>query len=190
MIYAWKCLGRQRFERGRYAVIPIQPAHVESIRCWRNEQMDILRQMQSITVERQQQYFGEKIWPSMGLNQPENILLGYLLDEQLIGYGGLVHIGWDHMRAEISFLLNTARTISEDVYERDFSNFLMLMKSVAFEELGFHRLFTETYAIRRHHIEVIEASGFQLEGVMREHVKIGGHFVDSFIHGCLKQHER
>jgi len=48
-------------------------------------------------------------------------------------------------------------------------------------------VFTETYALRKHHINVLEDAGFELEGVMRDHVRIGGKFVDSLIHSLIKK---
>ena len=43
------------------------------------------------------------IWPDMPSLQPKNLLLAYMEDDNLIGYGGLVHIAWEHLRAEVSF---------------------------------------------------------------------------------------
>ena len=108
----------------------------------------------------------------------------------MIGYGGLVHIAWEHRRAEISFLLDPARVAAPGSYAVDYANFLSLIKEIAFECLGLHRLFTETYATRTHHISVLEDSEFRHEGVLRDHVIIEGRPVDSLLHGCLKSHDK
>ena len=61
-----------------------------------------------------------------------------------------------------------------------------LLKELAFQDIGFDRIFTETYALRTHHISVLESIGFDREGVLRNHIKIDGRSVDSIIHGCIK----
>jgi RimJ/RimL family protein N-acetyltransferase len=181
----YACLKRQHFEHQGYALLPVQPEHIEPIRLWRNAQMDVLRQSAPITAEQQLAYFDRHIWPTQALAQPANLLLALLHEGRLIGYGGLVHIAWEHRRAEVSFLLDAARIHSEAQYAADFSAFLSLLATVAFDDLGFRRLFTETYAMRLHHIAVLQANQFDLEGVLRQHVLIDGRPVDSLMHGRL-----
>jgi RimJ/RimL family protein N-acetyltransferase len=118
---------------------------------------------------------------------PPNILMGVLLDERLIGYGGLVHISWCDQRAELSFLVDELRAEDLGQYERDFTAFIALAQRMAFDDLALHRVFTETYAIRHHHIGVLESAGFHREGILRDHVRIGGAFVDSIIHGMVRE---
>jgi RimJ/RimL family protein N-acetyltransferase len=157
---------------------------------WRNAQMDVLRQSSVISSLQQQSYFETKIWPEMDTLQPSNILMAYLLHDELIGYGGLVHISWEHLRAEVSFLTEPNRAKDAAIYANDQINFLSLMKMLAFDQLGFHRLFTETYDNRQQHIVNLEAAGFSREGVMHAHVRIDGRPVDSIIHGCLRTYEK
>lgn len=180
------CLPSARLESGLYAITAVQPEHIESIRRWRNAQTDILRQTGTITAEQQQRYYATHVWPGMEHAHPDNILLSYFLENNLIGYGGLVHIAWQHLRAEVSFLLEPSRAGDPVHYGRDFSSFLGLMQQVAFADLGFRRLFTETYAGRNHHISLLEQIGFRPEGVLREHVLQGDKPVDSLVHGCLR----
>ena len=183
----WHCLRKQRFEYGRYSIIPVQPDHIEQIRKWRNAQLDVLRQLAPISSRQQESYFEQHIWPSMELDRPTNILMAFLLDEELIGYGGLVHISWVDLRAELSFLVDNLRASNPAEYREDFSSFIRLARLMAFEDLGLHRVFTETYALRRHHINMLEDAGFQLEGVMRDHVRIGGGFINSLIHSLVRK---
>lgn len=182
----YQCMLRPRLDRGPYAIEAVQPAHIEAIRLWRNAQHDVLRQAAPITAEQQALYYAGRIWPDMEQAYPENVLVGYSLEDCLIGYGGLVHIAWEHGRAEVSFLVDPALPGDAAGYRRHFSNFLALVKEMAFIDLRLRRLFTETYAIRDCHITVLEQSGFRREGVMREHVLAGGRPVDSIIHGCLE----
>jgi RimJ/RimL family protein N-acetyltransferase len=184
-LQSYACLPQAVFRHGLYEALTVQPEHVEPIRCWRNAQMAVLRQAEPIIPAQQQRYFADRIWPTLAQPQPPQILLGLRHRGELIGYGGLVHIAWHHRRAEISFLLDPRRTADEAAYAGDFSAFLALARQVAFQALGLRRLFTETYAFRRHHISVLEANGFQLEGVLRGHVLIDSQSVDSQFHGCL-----
>lgn len=186
----YRCLNVERFDKGHYSIIPIQDEHIENIRLWRNAQMDVLRQSSIISPFQQQTYFETKIWPAMCNLQPSNILMAYLKNDELVGYGGLVHIAWEHLRAEVSFLANPNRANHSSIYTCDQINFLSLMKMLAFDQLGFHRLFTETYHTRHQHIENLEAAGFIREGIMHAHVRIDGYAVDSIIHGCLRTYEK
>jgi len=103
--------------------------------------------------------------------------------------GGLVHIDWEHRRAEISFLLDDARAGDDARYAKEFLAFLQLVRQLGFDDLKLHRLFTETYAMRTHHISVYDSFGLQLEGVLRDHVRIGDKYVHSLIHGIIASHE-
>lgn len=186
----WNCLSTQKIRIGDYSIAPVQPRHIEIIRLWRNAQKSVLRQVADITPEQQVKYFSIRVWPEMVRPMPSNILMSFFLCDELIGYGGLVHIAWEHLRAEVSFLVSPERAQDVALYMRDQMNFLALMKILAFDQLGFHRLFTETYDIRQPHIANLEAAGFIREGVMQAHVRIDGRPVDSIIHGCLSTYER
>lgn len=185
LVNGYRCMRRARLELGGLSVEAVNPGHIESIRKWRNEQMAILRQSSEISPEQQQSYFNREIWPDQNVDRPRNILLACQEDGILIGYGGLVHIAWEHLRAEISFLLGTDHVRDTARYKRYFTSFLELFKTLAFDDLGLNRLFTETYAIRDHHIEALERAGFVLEGRMKHHVIIDSEPVDSLIHGCV-----
>lgn len=170
---------------GRFEVGAIEPADIELIRQWRNDQMDVLRQSRPITAQEQEAYFARAIWPDKAADQPSNILLGIYDQGQLVGYGGLVHILWDYSRAEISFLL--ASDIAEDtsLVAELFAAWVRLMQQLAFEDLGLSRLTTETYAMRQMHIRLLEEAGFQREGLLRQHVIVHGQAMDAVVHGCL-----
>jgi RimJ/RimL family protein N-acetyltransferase len=182
---SYRCLPYATLERNGFALRTVQPADIEPIRQWRNAQMNVLRQTTPISAEAQEAYFAETIWPSLSESRPANILLAFLENGSLIGYGGLVHIAWGDRRAEVSFLLTPKLAGDEPVYGARFAAFLGLIRELAFQGLGLHRLFTETYAFRTAHIAVLEQAGFRLEGRMRDHVVIDGQPIDSLLHGCL-----
>lgn len=184
--FAYRCLASSTVRLGDYSIAPIQPEHIESIRCWRNDQMDVLRQGCAITPAQQSTYYENVVWPDMERTHPSNILFALSERGQQIGYGGLVHIAWEHLRAEISFLVAPERARNDAQYRTDFLHFLSLMRCVAFSDLRLNRLFTETYAHRDKHISILEEFGLRLEGRMREHVMIDGVPTDSLIHGYLR----
>lgn len=183
----YRCLPRQSWMQGDYSLSPVQDEHIESIRQWRNAQMDVLRQQEVITSEAQVAYYERHIWPDMEVPEPANILFSFFREQKLIGYGGLVHIAWTHRRAELSFLLEPACAGNIEGYQADFGAFIGLMKEVAFAGLDLHRLWTETYDLRPLHIAVLEANGLQLEGIMRDHVMIDNQPVNALIHGILNE---
>jgi RimJ/RimL family protein N-acetyltransferase len=152
--------------------------------------MNILRQSSIITPSQQEEYYAMNVWREMEVQQPKNILMIYQENDEPIGYGALVHIAWEHLRAEISYLLNPYLVCGTDDISRYFASFLKLIKVLAFEDLGFKRLFTETYAARTHHIATLEATGFRREGVLKRHVPVDGQESDSIIHGCLSSYAR
>lgn len=176
---------RARIEAGRFALRAVEPRDIEAIRTWRNAQMQWLRQPAPIDAESQAQYFAANIWPAMALAEPANILVSFEEAGVLIGYGGLVHIAWEHRRAEVSFLLDPAHVDDHGGYAERFLAFLGLLQTLAFDDLHLGRLWTETFDGRDRHIAILEKAGFVREGRLREHMRIDGRPVDSIIHGRL-----
>jgi|TARA_B110000196_G_C20860875_1_gene527300 RimJ/RimL family protein N-acetyltransferase len=184
---SYKCLKKQKVEYGDYSIMPIQEDNIELIRQWRNQQIEVLRQEFNISKDQQEKYFSEKIWPQLDLKDPIDILMGLYFKDSFIGYGGLVHIAWQHKRAEVSFLLETKRMSTFEIYEKDFKSYLELIKLIATDQLSLNRLYTETYSFRERHIDILESSGFSKEGVMKEHIILDGVLIDSVIHGFLSK---
>ena len=170
---------------GSAAVRAVEPEHIEPIRCWRNAQIDVLRQSRAITAEEQIAYFKRVVWPDKASDHPSNILLGLFEKDRIIGYGGLVHIAWDYARAEVSFLLATEIAHDDAVVATLFATWLRQMQRLAFDDLGLSRLTTETYAMRALHLRVLDEAGFQREGLLRQHVRVSGRPMDAVVHGCL-----
>lgn len=173
-------------DKDGYQLIVIREEDMESIRCWRNEQQEILRQKSPISVQEQRKYYESHIVPSFSQKEPSQILFSFLFKENCIGYGGLTHIDWECARGEVSFLLANERVKDKDLYRKEFTHFLSLLRTVAFEDLQFHRLFTETFAFRKDHIQVLEDVGFVYEGTLRDHIIKNGKWHDSIMHGLLR----
>jgi RimJ/RimL family protein N-acetyltransferase len=182
---AYIVMPKPRLQDRELTLRAVQPADIEAIRQWRNEQMDVLRQSSLITPEAQQRYFAEYIWPSKASLQPPQILLAIDRHDQLIGYGGLVHIAWAYRRAEISFLLDPKLEHDTPLLTEYFTRFLRLLQTLAFEDLSLQRLTSETYAHRTRHIQALEAAGHRLEGRLESHVLVEGKPCDALVHGLL-----
>ncbi|HEV8051128.1 MAG TPA: GNAT family N-acetyltransferase [Parachlamydiaceae bacterium] len=182
MIYA--CLHQQEFEDLPYRMEPLRHEDIFLIKQWRNEQMDILRQNVLLTDAMQKSYFENVIKPSFTKSQPEQILFSFFKNALLIGYGGMVHIDWKAKEGEVSFLVDTEREKNSTDYRSDFSSFLKLIKSVAFKDLQFKRLFAITYDIRPLHLSILENSGFIEEKRLKNEMTINEKLVDVLIHGC------
>ena len=178
----------QEYKFENYSLVSLRQQDIFLIKNWRNAQLDVLRQKNTLTNKNQKEYFKIRIVPTFTLTQPPQILFSYLLNNDCIGYGGLTNIDWDSKRAEMSFLVNPERTLEKKMYEKDFGNYITLINMVVFNDLQFNRLFTETYDMREIHISILENCGFNLEGRLKQHVIINGNYIDSLIHGFLKEY--
>ncbi|OGX87745.1 hypothetical protein BEN47_00900 [Hymenobacter lapidarius] len=179
-------LPQPEFRWNDYRLVPIRYEDREPIRAWRNAQLEVLRQAAPLTAEQQQSYFQRVVMPLFEQEQPGQLLFSLLENEELIAYGGLVHISWPDGRAEVSFLMDPRRAADPETYRNDFRAHLRLLGEAAFHGLKFNRLFTETYDIRPAHVAILEEAGFQLEGRLRQHVRLAPDtFADSLMHGQL-----
>jgi RimJ/RimL family protein N-acetyltransferase len=183
------CIPNQEIRNEFMSLTAVQLEHIELIRVWRNEQMDVLRQANPITSHEQVLYYERKIWPDMDSANPKQILVAIHYNTEFIGYGGLVHLSWADKRGEVSFLIKTDLMKDPGTVELIFSGYLSLIKRLAFSELGLRRLTTETFAHRTDIIALLEQNAFVREGRMREHVLVNGKPTDSLIHGCLADDE-
>ena len=183
--FDYQVMPKSLLVNGDLLIRPVRPNDIEPIRQWRNAQMDVLRQSTLITKEAQQLYFEQFIWPDKLQPEPKQILLAIEHRGQLIGYGGLVHIDWVYRRAEISFLMKPSYEDNKSVLRDIFFRYLALIQELAFDHLNLNRLSTETYENRVTHIEMLEASGHRLEGVLRDHVIVKGKLTNALVHAIL-----
>ena len=185
----YRILNSNNYKIEKYSIVPIRKEDLFLIKKWRNEQMDILRQNKPLTDQEQVTYYENIVAPCFSQTYPKLILFSYLNSDCCIGYGGLTNIEWLSKRAELSFLLDTKHATNFALYEKEFAFFITFIKRVAFDDLDFNRLFTETYAFRQEHISFLEKNGFRFEGRMKQHLMIKGAFVDSLLHGFLKEYQ-
>jgi RimJ/RimL family protein N-acetyltransferase len=180
-------LKKRKYRLKDYSIVPLRKQDIQLVRKWRNEQIDVLRQKTKLSHIDQNRYYKKLEKESFYKKNPEMILFSLLINKKCIGYGGFVHIDWENKRAEISIITMTSRNEDLKTYEKDFCAFFYLIKELAFNEIEFNRLTTETYDIRPYVIKLLEKIGFRLEGKMKEYVKINDKYVDSLIHACLKK---
>jgi hypothetical protein len=182
----YNCLKKQIFKKGDYKIIPIRYEDRYMIMEWRNEQRYHLRQEKILTKKDQNNYFFNVISKLFVKKNPEQILFSFLKNEQLIGYGGLVHINWNTKNAEMSFLIHSNFSKECNEYQESLTTFIHLIKKVVFKELLFKRLFTETYSMRDFHIKILETNLFMFERKIIEKINYEGIKYDSLIHSINK----
>lgn len=185
MVY--KVLLKNRFRLGDYELAPIQAEDMEPIRSWRNNQIEVLRQANELTKEVQQAYFSNVVSKLFSENEPSQLLFRLSKGDELVAYGGLVHLSWRDRRAEMSFLADNERANDKIIYQEDFINFIALIKELCFLEMDFNRLYTETYEFRSFHISILEKGGFKEEARLRQNIFEHGRFYDSIFHSILRE---
>jgi RimJ/RimL family protein N-acetyltransferase len=185
-VTTYRPLPQAEYSHDAYRLVPIRYEDREAIREWRNAQLEVLRQAEPLSAAQQEAYFQRVVLPLFEQEKPSQLLFSLLQNDELIAYGGLVHISWPDSRAEVSFLVDPTRAAHAETYRNDFLAHLRLLGQVAFEGLKLNRLFTETYDIRPAHIAILEEAGFALEGRLRQHIQLApGTFTDSLMHGQL-----
>lgn len=170
--------------RDRWALRPVRWDDRQPIRAWRNSQIDVLRQTTPLTARDQDAYFRDVVRPQMDDRAPDQVLVAFTEDGQLIGYGGFVHVSWPDRRAELSFLTDPDR-VERGLFAHDVRVFLPLLIASAERSLHLHKLTTETFAFRSDMLDLLTREGFVLEGTLRDQYASSGGWVDSHIHARL-----
>jgi RimJ/RimL family protein N-acetyltransferase len=152
---------------------------------WRNEQMYHLRQKEPLTIEKQDKYFDEVVSKIFVNENPNQLLFSYLYNNECIGYGGIVHISWTDLNAEISFLMNTE--LENEQFETNWTIFLLLIEKLAFDHLKLHKLYTYAFDIRPKLYVVLEKSNYSEEARLKEHTFINGKYKDVIIHAKINK---
>ena len=184
-IRTYKCLKQQTFESGDCKLVPIRHEDRYPIMKWRNEQIYHLRQAKPLNKEKQDWYFENVVAKLFDQEKPNQLLFSVLKKGECIGYGGLVHINWIDMHAEISFIMNTA--LEEQHFVTNWEAFLRLIEKVAFQDLKFHKIFTYAFDLRPHLYPALEGVGFKKEAILPEHCFFEERFVDVVIHSKINR---
>lgn len=174
------CLQHQEHQFGDYSIVPLRYEDRFSIMKWRNEQIYHLRQTRPLTEDDQQHYFDNVVSKLYGNSKPDQILFSYLKSGTCIGYGGLVHINWIDRNGEISFIMDTQ--LESEQFELHWRNWLMMLKDVAFDDLGLHKIYTYAFDLRPHLYTMLEANGYKREATLKDHCLFNGEYKDVVIH--------
>lgn len=165
-----------------FLLVPLRKQDIQSIRIWRNDQIDFLRQKKILSIKEQRSYYEKIINPSFFSKQPDLILFSFLHNNTCLGYGGLVHIDWDSKKAEVSFVNVTKRSKIKKLYQNDFNVFLKLIFKIAFNQMNLTKITTEMYDLRPWTLETLEKNGFKLEGRLKKHITIKNELFDVLLH--------
>ena len=183
---SYKVLSKQYFVEGDYSLTPLRHKDRYQIMHWRNEQIIHLRQSELLTKEKQDLYFTNVIDKLFYQDLPKQILFSFLKGNECIGYGGLVHINWQDMNAEVSLVLNAE--FNDHYFIETWTKYLSILKNVAFKELNLYKIFTYAFDIRPKLYKALENSGFTEESRLKEHCNIDGKFLDVVYHSCFNQY--
>ncbi len=181
----YKCLDVNEFRDGDYQLIPIRDFDKHAIREWRNQQIEILRQSEPLSAEMQDSYFKNIVDQLFEVENPKQLLWSFLYKNELIGYGGLVHIDWEKRQAEISFLTQTDRNHDKEIFISDWTNYLKIVKRIAGDYLDFNRIFTYAYDIRPNLYISLENSGFKETQRIKNEILINHQKKDVVIHSLF-----
>ena len=176
----YQALSQNKFTNKEASIVPIRYQDRQLIMKWRNEQMYHLRQKTPLTEQNQEDYFKNVVSKLFSENKPSQLLFSYLINDELAGYGGLVHIDWDAKKAEISFIMNTE--LETEHFDFHWSTYLPLIEEVGFSELGFNTLFTYAYDLRPHLYKTLERNEYQLKSHLKNEIEIDGEMKDVLIH--------
>lgn len=177
------CLQQQEQKIGNFSIVPLRYEDRFSIMKWRNEQIYHLRQARPLTEDDQQHYFNNVVAKLYDNPKPDQILFSYLENENCIGYGGLVHINWIDRNAEISFIMDTQ--LEKEHFAEHWSNYLTMLKKVAFSDLNIHKIYTYAFDLRPHLYTMLEANGFVREAMLKDHCFFEGKYKDVVIHSFI-----
>lgn len=179
----YKNLKNQVFSYENFKIVPIRDIDKENIMVWRNEQIYHLRQKSVLTINAQKKYFDTIISKLFEKEKPDQILFSFLKNDECIGYGGLVHINWLDMNAEISFLMNTK--LEKINFEKYWIIFLNLIEDVAFNQLLLHKIYTYAFDLRPHLYKPLEKVGYEKEAVLKQHFIFNKVYKDIVIHSKI-----
>ena len=174
------CLQNQEQHLGDISIVPLRYEDRFLIMKWRNEQIYHLRQARPLTEDDQQCYFDNVVSKLFDNPKPNQILFSYLEKGVCIGYGGLVHINWIDRNAEISFIMDTQ--LEAEHFAEHWSNYLTMLKAVAFDDLGLHKIYTYAFDLRPHLYTILEANGYMREATLKEHCLFNGEYKDVVLH--------
>lgn len=176
----YKCLKNEDYKDGVFKLVPLRDLDKFDILKMRNEQIYHLRQAEPLTIKKQEDYFANIVNKLFNEERPSQILFSLLENDELVGYGGLVHINWIDKNAEISFIMKTE--LEKEKFSYYWTNYIQLLEHVAFMDLRLHKIYTYAFDLRPHLYAILEKMGFNLDACLKEHCLFQGKFINVVIH--------
>ena len=133
-----------------------------------------------ITKEEQIIYFDNVVNKLFSKLEPDQILFSFLINNNCVGYGGLVHISWINMTAEVSFIMDT--NLESKYFQKYWVNFLKLIESIAFNQLNFNKLYTYAFDLRPNLYKILEFSGYIYSSTLKNQFFKDSKLIDVVIH--------
>ena len=185
---SYRKLNKQEYHKNEYSLVPLRYQDRTAIMKWRNEQIFHLRQNKPLTETDQENYFQQIVSKLFTAENPNQILFSYLHNDKCLGYGGLVHINWIDGNAELSFLMDTE--LEHNYFEFHYTNYLDLIKELAFNELNLHKIYTYAFDLRPYLYPILEKNQFFLDARLKQHTYFDGQFRDVVIHGLINPNNK
>lgn len=157
----YKVLNKNLYEYEDYKIIPVRFKDRYKIMKWRNDQLYHLRQTEKITREEQDYYFNEILLPQKKKYNPDQIIFSLFHKSRFVGYGGLVHINWKTMDAEVSLVIDTF--LEKLFFSKYWDAFLKLLDEVLMDLGNFNKIYTYAFDLRPKIYEVLEKNNFSFE---------------------------
>ena len=151
---------------------------------WRNEQIYHLRQSKILTQNEQDKYFNNVVLNLFDQDKPDQVLFSLLKRKTCIGYGGLVHINWKKMVAEVSFIMET--TLEKKNFIDYWLIYIKLIEKVAFEQLELKKIFTYSYEVRPKLYDVMKKANYIKEKRIKKAINIQDKFYDILIYSKMR----
>lgn len=180
------CLNKNLYKKDEYTLLPIRFEDRVKIMKWRNEQIYHLRQDKLLDMQQQNDYYNNVVAQLFKIVHPNQLLFSLLKNNELIAYGGLVHINWIDKHAEISFLMDT--NLEKEFFIEYWHIFLNFIEQIAFYDLQFVKIFTFAYDMRPKLYEALALSGFDEEARLKNHCIFEGKIIDVLIHAKMNTH--
>lgn len=173
-------LNKNKYKLNKFSLIPIRYEHRNEILLWRNEQLYHLRQNKKLNVNEQEIYFNNEIRPLFKTKNPSQILFSFLCENNLVGYGGLVHINWLKKNAELSFLIKTK--IENKYFRKYWDIYISLIEKVAFNECGLRSIYTYSFNLRPDLYKVLKEKKFIHTKTIKNAKRVNNKKIDALIH--------
>ena len=161
---------------------PVEEENIEQLRQWRNrpDLRQYFREYKEISKISQLKWFTKHV------NEDPNEINFEIHDyesNKLIGHCVLSQIKWTNRTSEFGIYIGDDSFLGKG-YGKDALETLI---KYGFEEICLNRIWAEVYSINENALNLYKKVGFEVEGILKQHVYKNGKFIDSFLIGLLKE---